>query len=254
MTESSRSAHATSGETRIPVQRTRLARAALAVQLQQHLPAVLTVLAAGGRAITSERTGGGLALAAAELVVGVWVLLAIAGEARHLIRRSADHAGVPAPHDEPWIDVPGLAAAALGYVEVWHHAVARGHFELVSPFMLGATATLVLALGARRLIRRRMRHWRPHVLVTPAGLTYRGTRWYRWTAGWDTVASIEERPGEIVVHLLDGRTRALRAADHIGGSALIQATRSAIAERAPVHLRDARGDRNQQPDPHLNRL
>lgn len=223
-------------ETRIPVQHKRVMRARFAAQLPQHLPAVMTVLAAGGSAIQFERTGGGLALAAVELLVGAWVLFTIAHEARHIFGRQIGHDADTAPEGEAGVDVPGLAAAALGYVEVWHHAVERGHFKLVSPYMVGATATLALALGGRRLIRHRMRHRRPHLLVTPTAVTYRGSRRRRWTAAWADVASVENGSGELVLHLRNGRSRVLRADDHIGGDHLIAAARDAVAAHAPARL------------------
>ncbi len=232
-------------ETHIPVLPKRLARAQFASQLYQHLPAVLTVLAAGVSAIQSEREGGAVALAVVELVVGGWVLFTIAQEARHLFRRrtpsragDASHATHDAhdAHASAWIDTPGLAAAALGYVEVWHHAHEVGHFKLVSPYMLGATATLFLALGGRRLIANRMRHRRPHLRVTTTTVTYRGGRRRRWTADWADVASVEDGPGTVTFRMRDGRAHALREDEHLNGGALLAAARAAVAEHAPAHV------------------
>ncbi|GJG88245.1 hypothetical protein tb265_34260 [Gemmatimonadetes bacterium T265] len=222
--------------TRIPVRPKRAVRAAFLAQLTQHLPAVLTVLAAGASAVRSEREGGALALAAAELLVGAWVLVVIVVEARHVFGRHAVHDATTAVHESSWIDVPGVAAAALGYVEVWHHAVERGHFKLVSPFMLGATSTLVLALGGRRLIANRMRHRRPHLLVTRNAVTYRARRRHRWAAAWDDVAAVEHESGELRFRMQNGATHVVRAADHLGGDGLIAAARLAVAEHAPARL------------------
>lgn len=230
-------------ETRLPVAMKRVARAAFLSQLMQHLPAVLTVLAAGASAVQSEHAGGGLALAAAEVLVGAAVLFTIGREAWHLFGPHAAHAGAHgAPHAAsvdsatPRIDMAGLAAAALGYVEVWHHTVERGHFKLVSPFMLGATSTLVLALGGRQLIANRFRHRRPHLLVTSDAITYRGSRRRRWTAAWSDVASVEHAAGELRVRRRDGGTHVIRADDHLGGDQLVAGAREAIAAHAPPHL------------------
>ena len=223
--------------THIPVVLKRHVRAQFVSQLLQHLPAVFTVLAAGASAVRSEREGGALSLAVAELVVGAFVLLTIALEARHLFGREAAHDHHAAgPPGESWIDVPGLAAAALGYVEVWHHAHERGHFKLVSPYMLGATATLVLALGGRRLIANWMRHRRPHLRVTPDTVTYRGSRRRRWSAAWEDVAAVEHGHGETTLRMRDGSAHAIRAEDHLGGAAFLSAARAAFAAHAPPRV------------------
>ena len=261
-------AHVAGGETRIPVRLKRVARGAFASQLTQHLPAVLTVLAAGGSAIQSEREGGALALAGAELVVGAFVLGTIAYEAWHLFGQHAAHDAMHGSvhdgampvhampvhamsvhampvhampvHAEPWIDRPGLAAAALGYVEVWHRTHERGRFKLVSPQMLGATATLVLALGGRRLIAHRFRHRRPHVLVTPTTLAYRGSRRRRWTTAWNEVAALEQDASALTIRLRNGSAHVVRADDHFDGAALVTAMHAAALAHAPAHLTGGR--------------
>lgn len=247
---------AAAGEgTRIPVRPKRLVRAAFASQLLQDLPAVLTVLAAGASAIRSEREDGALALAAAELLVGAWVLVTLAREARHLFGRHAHHDASPAPARR--VEVPLLAAAAMGYVEAWHHAHARGHFKLVNPYMLGATVNLFLALGGRRWIRGRtwypMRNRRPHLLVTSEALTYRGGRWRRWTAPWGDVAAVEHGADALVVRLHDGRRYTIRAADHLGGAGLLVAARDAVDAHAPLHLAGGAGPAPHGPSPNDQR-
>lgn len=226
--------------TRIPVQLKRRHRALFAQQLVQHAPVLLTIITAGATGLSTERAGAGLALAVVELAVGAWVLASIAREARHLFgRHAASHAGGAAHTalaDVPWVDWPGVAAAALAFVEVWHHAHATGRFKLVSPLVLSATVTLALALGLRRLIASRTRHRRPHLLVSTEALTYRGTRWGRWTAPWDDVAAVEHGADALVVRLRDGRTHTIRAADHLGGAGLLAAARDAVAAHAPARL------------------
>lgn len=220
--------------TRIPVQHKKAVRAQFLAQLAQDIPAVLTVLTAGASAIICE--GGALALAAAELLVGAWVLFTIAAEARHAFGRHAAHVRTAPARWPSWISVPGVAAAALGYVEVWHHAHERGHFKLVNPYMLGATATLFLALGGRRLIQRRFRDRRPHLLVTPSAVTYRASRLWRWTATWDDVAAVEHGPGELTLRLRTGGAHVLRADDHLDGGPLIAAARAAVETHAPARF------------------
>ena len=226
-------AAADAGGTRIPVQHKKAVRARFLAQLPQDLPAVLTVLTAGASAIMSEREGGALALAVAELLVGAWVLFTIAAEARHAFGRHGVHGATAGARGASWISVPGIAAAALGYVEVWHHTRERGHFKLVSPYMLGATATLFLAIGGRRLIQSRFRNRRPHLLVTPTAVTYRGSRRRRWTTAWDDVAAVEHGSGELTLRLRNGGAHVLRADDHLDGGDLIAAARAAVATHAP---------------------
>jgi hypothetical protein len=240
-------------DTYIPVQLKGRSRARFIAQLPQHVPAVLTTLSAGASALRSkERTVGALALAAAELLVGAWVLATIADEARHLFgAREPDpsHTAAHVPPEARQVEVSGLAAAALGYVEVWRLARVHGYLALVSPYMLGATASLALALGWRRRVRMWQRRWRAHLAVTPSGIAYRGSRLRRWTVAWPEVAAVEAAPGEIVLRLHDGRTHVLRAEDHLGGAALIAAARSAIAGHAPALVTRAPDPRAPDPTP-----
>lgn len=226
-------------DTVIPVQLKGRQRARFVAQLPQHVPALLTTLTAGANAIRAERTGTALALGAAELLVGAWVLLGIASEARHLFgaeRRPPAHGATPGSRAESRVDVSGLAAAALGYVEVLRYAQTHGRLALVSPYMLGASASLMLALGGRRRIRRWLRRSPPHLAVTAAGITYRGGRGRRWAAAWSEVAAVEASPGELVLRLRDGRARLLRADEHLGGAGLIAAARSAVWAHAPADV------------------
>lgn len=239
--------------TRIPLRPKRLLRLRFLSELTRELPNVLTVVAAGASAIGTARAGGEQALAAAELLVGAWVLVNAAREARHVFGRAhgAHAAAAAGGHDGghdagplgvavPRVDPQGIAAAAMGYVEVWHHAHVRGHFRVVSPYMLAATVTLVLALGGRRWIadhvRPRMGRRHPHLLVTPAGMHYRATRFTRWDLAWADVARVEHDASGLALHLHDGTARHVRADEHLDGHAILAAARRAVAAHAPPHL------------------
>lgn len=211
------------------VESKRLHQASFTVGLMRELPAVFTVLVAAASAVRGEHDAAGYSLAAAEVVAGAGVLVAIALEARHLFGREDEHADA-APHEgSPW-DAPSLAAAALGYVEAWHHAHVVGHFKLWSPYTFGATVSLVVA---------RYRGWsaskvrrRPHLLITPAGISYLAGPRRRWRAEWSEVAAVEHGHRELVVRLHDGRRHALRADEHLEGHGVLAKARAALAAHA----------------------
>lgn len=239
-----------SAGTRIPVRIKLLHRASFvvqrtgfAVELIKHVPAVLTVFAAGFSALQSERDGGGLALAAAELVTGAWVLVAVGREAWHLFGRGTASAfarpdAQPA-HERPRIDTANLAAAALGYVESWHRTHVTGHFKLVSPQIVGATLSLLLAVGGLRAIKKRTPQPNFYLEVTPDGIHYKAGPRTSWRAKWTDVAAVEDTQDEIAVVLQNGRRRVLRANYFFDGEALLADTRAAIAAYAPPHLNAA---------------
>jgi hypothetical protein len=173
-------------------------------------------------------------IGAAELIKGACVLIAIAREARHVFSRKPSHA--PAEERKASrIDGSNLAAAAMGYVEAWQRAHVTGHFKLVSPQVVGATASLVIALvGSRATGRRNRRRQdrRPHIAISPEGISYfpglRGT----WKARWNDVAAVEHDAGSLAVRLQDGRRHVLRAGDHVEGGAILAEVRAAVAAHA----------------------
>jgi hypothetical protein len=218
-------------------------RASFALTLVQHVPAVFTVLAAGVSALQFEREGGGRALAAVELVVGAWVLTVIGREAWHMFgRHTADAFAHPdpnaAPHEAPKkIDVPSLAAAALGYVEAWHRTHVTGHFKLVSPEIVGATVSLLFAFGGLRAMRKRApRPPQFYLEVTPDGMHYKTGPRTSWRAKWTEIAAVDDTQDQIAVCLQNGRRRVLRADYFFDGGDLLAQTRAAIAAYAPPHL------------------
>lgn len=232
--------------------RARVERAQFANQVIQHVPAVVTVLTAGASALRSEREGGALALAAAELLAGAWVIVTIVDEARHLLRRRAEHGGAHTPlMVSGWVDVPSIAAAALGFVEVWHRTHEHHHFKLVSPQMLTALTALVMGVGGRQLLQRffarRLRSRRPHLRVTPEAVSYRGGRRARWEATWRDVATVEHGDGYLTLRLRDGRAHSLRADDHLDGAELLGVARQAVATYAPATLAGAAGPVSPRP-------
>jgi len=237
--------------TRIPVRIKLVHRASFVYQLVNHLPAVFTVVVTGASALQVEREGGGRVLAAAELLVGACMLLVIGREAWHLFgRRAANGVAHVASHKSSSIDVPNLAAAALGYVEAWHHAHVVGHFKLWSPYIVGGTASLLLAIGGRRAIERRKQRRRFYVAVTPAGMAYKAGPRTSWRAAWTDVAAVEHAQDEIAVRLHNGRRRVLRAAFFFDGEALLAQTRAAIAAYAPPHLAAIGSAISAAPTPH----
>jgi hypothetical protein len=231
-------------------------RASFVLQLVKHVPAVFTVLAAGASALQVERDGGGRALAAAELVVGAWVLIVIAREAWHMFgRHTADALAHPSPdaaaQPKPSIDIPNLDAAALGFVESWHRTHVTGHFKLVSPQIVGATISLLMAFGGQRAIQKRAPRVRFYIAVTPAGIQYKAGPRTSWRADWTDVAAVERTQDEIAVRLQSGRRRVLRADYFFDGEALLVETSAAIAAYAPTHLAGAvAGATASAPRPH----
>jgi hypothetical protein len=221
-----------SAGTLIPVQSKRLHRASFVLALAEHLPAVFTVFAAGTSALQGEHDTAGRAIAVAELITGSCVLIIIGLEARHLLGRHAGHAHV-ASHARPRVDASNLAAAALGYVEAWHRTHVVGHFKLVSPQIVGATLSLLLAFTSRRPLSARRQRFRPHINITPDDISYRAGPRRRWQAAWTDVAAVEHDHGELAVRLHDGRRHVLRAAHHLDGESVLAETRAAIAAHAP---------------------
>jgi hypothetical protein len=223
-----------SAGTIIPLQSKRLHRADFMVGLAEELPAVFTVFAAAASALQGEHDAAGYALAAAEVVAGAGVLVAIALEARHLYgRRAAQAHG--ASHQKPRIDASTLAAATLGFVEAWHRAHVVGHFKLISPPVVGAVASLLTGSIKRLPVSERRKRRRPHVGVTHDGISYFGGLRRKWRATWAEVAAVEHDGKELVLRLRDGQRHVLRANDHVGGESVLAETRAAIAAHAP-HL------------------
>jgi hypothetical protein len=218
--------------TLIPVKSKRVHRANFTLQLANELPAIFTVFAAGASALQGEHDTAGLALAGAELIAGAGVLVAIALEARHLFGRHAEHAAAAA-YKPPRVDAANLAAAILGYVEAWHRTHVSGHFKLVSPQIVGGTLSLLVAFSGRHPVSARRQRRRPHVAITPDGISYLAGRRRRWRAEWTEVAAVEHDHGELAVRLHDGRRHVLRADHHVGGEGVLAETRAAIAAHAP---------------------
>jgi hypothetical protein len=225
--------------TLIPLRSKRLDRASFVTGLASDLPAVFTVFAAAASALQGEHDGAGLALVAAELIAGACVLVVIGLETRHLFGRHAEHAHA-APHKPPRVNASDLAAAALGYVEAWHRAHAVGHFKLVSPAVIGGTASLLLAFNARRPISERRQRRRPHVEITSDGISYKAGFRPRWRATWTEVAAVEHERRELALRLHDGRRHVLRADDHLDGEDVLAEARAAIAAHA-AHVPGALG-------------
>ena len=230
--------------TRIPVRIKLVHRAQFVVQrtsfafeLVKHVPAVFTVVTAGLSAFQSEREGGALALAAAELIVGAWVLIVVGREAWHLFGRGTAKAfAQPDPHatrELPRIDMANLAAAALGFVEAWHRTHVRGHFKLFSPQIVGGTMSLLLAFGGLRAIKQRAPRARFYLEVTPDEIRYKAGPRTSWRAKWTDVAGVDDTPEAITVRLSNGRKRVLRADYFFDGEALLADTRAAIEAYAP---------------------
>lgn len=207
--------------------------------LLREVPAVFTVFAAAAGAMQGEHDTTGYVLAAAEVIAGAGVLIAIALEARHLFGRRPEHAHAT-PDSAPRVDASNLAAAALGYVEAWHHAHLVGHLKLFSPSIVGATLSLLVAVIKRRPVSKRRPRRQLHVSITPAGITYLAGPRLRWRAAWNDVAAVEHGHGELAVRLHDGRRHVMRADDHLDGEGMLTETRAAIASHAP-HVPGALG-------------
>lgn len=222
-----------SASTLIPVQNKRVHRARFLAGLAQELPAVFTVVAAGASALQGEHGAAGLALAGAELIAGACVLGAIALETRHLFGRHAAKHEHSASHETTGIDKSDLAAAALGYVEAWHRTHVVGHFKLVSPQMVGATLSLLLAFRGRRALSERRERRRPHVAISANEISYLAGPRRRWRAAWTEVAAVEHDGAELAVRLHDGRRHVLNTNHHLDGERVLSETLAAITAHAP---------------------
>jgi hypothetical protein len=209
----------------------RLHQTSFTLALTREVPAVFTVFAAAASALQGKHDTAGYMLAGAEVIAGVGVLAAIVLEARHLFGRRAEHAHAT-PNSAPRVDASNLAAAALGYVEAWHHAHVVGHFKLFSPYIVGATASLLVAALKNRPISKRRLRRQLHVGITPAGISYLAGPRLRWRAAWTEVAAVEHGHGELAVRLHDGRRHVMRADDHLDGDSVLTETRAAIAAHA----------------------
>lgn len=224
-------------------------RTSFAFDLIKHVPAVFTVLTAGLSALQGEEAGGDRALAAAELVVGAWVLIVIGREAWHLFGRgTADAFKHPdahaTPHESPKVDAANLAAAALGFVESWHRTHVSGHFKLISPQIVGGTLSLLLAFGGQRAIQKRQYRREFYIAVTPDGLHYRTGPRTSWRAKWSDIVAVEQTANEIIVRLQNGKRRVLRADAFFDGETLLAETSVAINTYAPAQLTGAVGGVN----------
>lgn len=227
-------ADATAG-TIIPVESRRVHQTSFTLSLARELPAVFTVFAAAASAVHGEHDTAGYVLAGAELIAGAGVLFAIALEARHLFGRRAEHAHA-GPHKASRVDASNLAAAAMGYVEAWHHARVVGHFKLVSPSIVGATTSLLVAhfrSRPRPVSRRRLRRRRLHVAITPQGISYLAGPRRKWRAEWSDVAAVEHDDEQLAVRLHNGRRHVLRGGDHLDGESVLAQARAAIVAHAP---------------------
>lgn len=238
-------------ETRIPVRIKLLdratfvaRRAGFGLEIAKHVPAVFTVVTAAIGAVQTERSGGGLALAAAEFAAGAFVLIVIGKEALHLFGRGTTqtHASPDehASHDRSRIDIANLAAAALGFVESWHRTHVTGHFKLVSPQIVGGTTSLLLAFGGQRALNKRRLSIPMYVSVTPAGIRYKAGPRTSWRTDWTGVAAVERTANEITIRLQNGKRRVLRADYFFDGDELLAKTSEAIATYAPKHLQGIR--------------
>jgi hypothetical protein len=224
-----------SAGTIIPVQSKRVHQTTFTFGVIRELPAVFTVFVAAASAVQGEHDASGYMLAGAELIAGASVLVAIALQARHLFGRHVEHAD-GALHKVPRVDSLNLAAAALGYVEAWHRTHVNGHLKLVSPEIVGATVSLLMAFVKNRPPSKRRRR-RPrrqlHVCITPTGISYLAGPRRKWRAEWTEVAAVEHGHGELAVRLHDGRRHELRDDDHLDGDGVLAETRAAIATHAP---------------------
>ena len=201
----------------------------------RELPAVFTVVVAAISALQGEHDAAGHVVAGAELIAGACVLIAKAFEARHLFARHAHHADA-ARTGTPRLDKSNLAAAALGYVEAWRHARVVAEVQLITPTIVGATLSLLIAFFGNRLFSRRppvaSSRRQLHVAITPNGISYLAGPRRKWRVDWTEVAAVEHGRGELAIRLHDGRRHVLPADDLLGGEHIVAETRAAIAAHA----------------------
>jgi hypothetical protein len=230
----------------LPVRLARQHRARVLTAAVQDGPAVAALLVAGAAGLRAPRGGGDLLLALVELAVGAWVLRYLARAAVSLFPRGGAEAsdaaaatGAPAPGqgDAPRVRWEGVAVGTMALVEVWHRWLTTGH--VARPTLLVGVLTLALALGGARVVQRRTAHLRPRLVVSAAGLFYRGSRRRRFEARWDDVARVEQASGALRLVLRDGREWTLRAGEHLEGSALVAGAAAAVRANAPPRLTPA---------------
>ena len=210
----------------------------------QDVPVVAALLGAGVTGLARRGAGGwaDLTLAVAEVAVSVWLLASTMRELRHVLRggrggQDGGHHGRAAQPTAPaaGVDWPLLAGAALALVEVWQHWHATGRVK--RPTLVLGVGYVLLALGGRAAIARRMRRRGPRLEVSGAGVRYRGSPRHRFRAAWPDVVSVEHAPDALRLTLHDGRSWTLYAREHEGGDALVAAAREAVAAHAPPSVR-----------------
>ena len=226
----------------LPVKLRRVQRLELLRALLEHGLAAGTLLAAGVQGLAGRGTDR--ALAVAEVAGSSWLLLLVARHARHVLRRSPEGDEPPLapvaddelPPEMAGVDWTGVAASLLIGLELWHRWARTGH--VVRPFVLSALVTLVLAIGGRRFVARRVRprlgRLQPRLVLTADGFDYRGSRRRQLAARWADVAQVVESTPELVhLRLRDGRDFTLRARDHVQGRGLVAALRDAMPLSPP---------------------
>jgi hypothetical protein len=224
----------------LPVRLARQHRGQAASAALQDGPVAAALVAAAVATLRAPRGAADLALAVVEVVVGGWVLALVArgvAEAfgrRHRAAPAAPIAAAPIAR----VRWEGVAAGALALVEVWHHWHTTGRIR--RPTVLVGVFALCMALGGAAAIERRASWRRRGLVVSGAGIRYRGSILPRdrFEARWDEVARVEAAPDALRVVLRDGGAWTLRARAHLDGEALVLAAAQAVRAHAGGRLVD----------------
>ncbi len=233
----------------VPLRPARVRRAQLLHALSTHGPAAAVLVGAGLRRLDGGARGTALALAVAEVLVGLWQGVVLARELRessHLERaaRAArrgdaiDHATADA-HGARRLHLGALTTAVLLAVETWHHWHDTGH--VTRPWVLGALAFLALGLGGHRWIATRTTRLR-RLTLDAQGVELRTGPLVRRRVAWRDVVRVDASPTRLRFERTDGGALVFDAADYDDGLAALRRARAALAHTAPERLRAAGPD------------
>jgi hypothetical protein len=217
-------------EVTIPLRSLRRERAQLLQKLQHAVPAAALLLVGAQRVMQHER-GLGLAMAVAEIVVGVVLFRSLAKafaatkRSRALAAASGSGAHAGHRHGIDWIDV--LIAAVLVFEALEHW---REHHHVPGPTVLLAAVTLGLGLFHGRLTARKA--GRRVLRIDAAGIRFRGGLFRKFFASWNDVEGIDLGERWARISLRGGEERRINLYDLRNGHE-VRAALAAARGRLP---------------------
>jgi len=203
----------------VPLRSRRQQRGMFVQKLEHAIPA-LVLLFLGLSTLKEGASGLGLAVAIAEIVSSVLLLVAMA-RAAHRLRRPHPSATSHA-HGVDWIDI--FAATMLGVeaLEKW-----QTHHHLARPTIMTALVLLIFGIFHSRIVAKRER--RRTLRISDAGLYVGGRPFRGLHAAWTDIESIEVDERWARVRTRGGQERRLDLADLENPAAIRDALEAARA-------------------------